>query len=317
MKIRNSLAGLAVPAIISVALMFIATTSPVFFSWSNLSNVLLQASIVGVISLGMTPVIVGGGIDLSVGSVAAVAAIVLATACAAGWPVLDATALALLVGLACGLVNGVIVSFFSVPPFIATLGMMGIARGLALLLSGGTPLSDIGEISRFIGAEALLGVPMPIVMFVSVGLLLDFILRVSVWGTHLYAIGGNVRAAWISGLDIRAYVLGTYAFCGLLAALAGVAVAGRLGSAQPLAGNLYELDAITAAVLGGASLAGGRGSVLGTAAGAILLAAIRNAMVLANLSPYLHQIVIGAVLIMVLLVDSVRRGRRDPLEDKL
>jgi ribose transport system permease protein len=311
---RASLASLIVPSLVSIGLIAIAIANPVFFSWANLSNVLLQASIIGVISLGMTPVIIAGGIDLSVGGIVAVSAIVLAKACGAGWPAVAATALALGVALACGIVNGAAVAFFGVPSFIATLGMMGIARGFALLISGGEPLSEIGGVSRFLGSGKLWGMPMPIAIFIGVGLILYVFLRSSIWGIRLYAIGGNVRAAWISGVDIKGYLLATFAVCGLLAGLAGIAVAGRLGSAQPLAGNLYELDSITAAVLGGATLSGGRGSALGTAAGAILLAAIRNAMVLVNLSPYLHQIVIGLVLIAVLLADYLRRGGKDPLE---
>jgi len=317
MNIRDIVTRLAIPAVVALFLMSVAISKPVFFSWENLSNVLLQASIIGIIAIGMTPVIIGGGIDLSVGSVAALAAIILAITYGYGYSALPATILALLVGLGCGVANGVAVSFFGIPSFIATLGMMGLARGLALLSSGGQPLSDIGSISRFLGEGNIIGVPMPVIIFAIVGVLLYVFLRRSVGGTHLYAIGGNARAAWISGVDIRAYVAGTYVFCGLLASLAGITVAGRLGSAQPLAGNLYELDSITAAVLGGGSLSGGKGSALGTAAGAVLLAAIRNAMVLMDLSPYLHQIVIGMVLISVFLADSIRKGGKDPLKNGL
>lgn len=313
-KTQRSFTRLIIPVIVAIGLIAIAFANPLFFSRTNLMNILLQASVIGIISLGMTPVIIGGGIDLSVGSVVAVTAIVLSKLNSAGWPGVIAFFVALLFALTCGLANGTAVAFFRVPSFIATLGMMGVARGLALLISAGEPLSDIGRISNFLGSGYLMGIPMPIVIFIVVCLVLYLLLKGTVWGIRLYAIGGNVKAAWVAGVNIKGYVVNTYALCGLMAGLAGVAVAGRLGSAQPLAGNMYELDSITAAVLGGATLSGGRGGALGTAAGAVLLAAIRNAMILVNLSPYLHQIVIGIVLVAVLLIDSIRRGSGDPLE---
>jgi inositol transport system permease protein len=272
--------------VIAVGLLAVAALNPIFLSWDNLLNILLQASIIGIISLGMTLVIVAAGIDLSVGAVAAVTGIVLAKAMMAGWPEFASIVLSLGTSLVCGAVIGLCVVAFRVPSFIASLGMMGVARGSALLLSDGRPLSDIGTLSAFLGSGYIAGVPGPIVIFVGLTILLHLFMRQTLWGTRIYAIGGNIRAAWIAGVDVQGYVGALYAFCGLMAGLAGFVLAGRLGSAQPLAGNLYELDAITSTVLGGATLSGGRGSILGSATGAVLLAALRNAMVIVNLSPY-------------------------------
>jgi ribose/xylose/arabinose/galactoside ABC-type transport system permease subunit len=297
--------------LVGLGLLVVAAVNPVFLSWNNFKNILLQASIVGTISLGMTLVIIAGGIDLSVGAVAAVAAIVLAKLVGAGFPEFAGVLVALGVGLACGSIIGLCVVAFRVPSFIATLGMLGVARGAALLISDGRPLSDIGAISAFLGSGYVAGIPQPIILFLVMTGAFHFFLSRTIWGTRIYAIGGNIRAAWIAGVPVEYYVGAMYAVCGLMAALAGLVLAGRLGSAQPLAGNLYELDAITAAVLGGATLSGGRGSALGSAAGAILLAALRNAMVIVNLSPFYHQIVIGAVLVAVLLLNMQDGDRGD------
>ncbi len=299
----------SVPLLIAICLLAVGSANPVFLSASNLINILLQASIIGVIALGMTFVIIVGGIDLSVGSIAALTGVVLARLLSYGLPESSALIIAISVGILCGAINGLFVIRFGVPSFIATLGMMGIARGFSLFLSDGRPLSDIGEVSTLLGAGSAFGLPLPVILFLSLAICLELLLRQTIWGTRIYAVGGNPRAAWIAGVNIDLYTWFLFVACALAAATGGILVAGRIGSAQPLAGNLYELDAITAVVVGGGTLSGGRGSILGSATGAILLSAMRNAMVVNNLSPYMHQIVIGAVLIMVLSIN--RSGRND------
>lgn len=283
--------------------LFIAT--PYFLTITNLLNVGIQAATVAVLAFGMTFVIVTAGIDLSVGSVAALGAMVSAymfsTAGLPGWLTLI---IGLSVGALAGAICGMATAWGKIPSFIATLAMMSIARGLTLVISQGSPIETASSVNFFGGNVA--GFPVPIIMMVIAGLLCWFILERTVLGRSMYAIGGNLEAARLSGLPVKRIQIAVFALSGFFAAWAGMVMAGRLESAQPQAGTGYELDAIAAVVIGGASLSGGQGKATGTLVGAILLAVIRNGLNLLNVSSFWQQIVIGLVIALAVGFDVFR-----------
>lgn len=283
--------------------LFIAT--PYFLTVANLLNIGIQAATVAILAFGMTFVIVTAGIDLSVGSVAALGAMVsaymFAEAGLPGW-------LTLLIGLGCGAMAGAIcgiaTAYGKIPSFIATLAMMSVARGLTLVISQGSPIATSGAVNWL--GSSLGPIPVPIIMMVIAGVVCWFILERTVLGRSMYAIGGNIEAARLSGLPVKRIQISVFALSGLFAGLAGMVMAGRLESAQPQAGAGYELDAIAAVVIGGASLAGGSGKATGTLVGAILLAVIRNGLNLLNVSSFWQQIVIGLVIAFAVGFDVIR-----------
>jgi ribose transport system permease protein len=281
--------------------------SPDFLSVTNLLNVGVQAAVTAILAFGQTFVIVTGGIDLSVGSVAALSAIVLAwTATVAGLPWPPATLVSLLVGVACGLVNAVLIAYGKLPPFIATLAMLGVARGLALVISQGSPIPMPDAVSH-LGDTAGGFLPIPVIVMVVMGVIAAVILNRTYAGRAMYAIGGNEEAARLSGIKVGRQKLITYALAGGFAAVAGIVLASRLASAQPQAAAGYELDAIAAVVIGGASLSGGKGRALGTFVGALILAVLRNGLNLLSVSAFWQQVVIGVVIALAVLVDTLRR----------
>ncbi len=285
--------------------------TPHFLTVSNLLNVLEQTALNAVVAVGMTFVIISGGIDLSVGSVLALAGICLALALEAGVPAPVAIALALAVGGACGLVNGLLITLGRLPPFIATLGMMSVARGVALMLAEGRPISGFSEGFRAIATERVLAIPAPVVITIVIYAVAHFVLTRTVFGRTTYAIGGNEEAARLSGVQVRFHKTAVYGVAGLTSAAAAVVLTARLNSAQPTAGTMYELDAIAATVIGGSSLLGGEGTVTGTLIGALIMGVLRNGLNLLNVSSFLQQVVIGVVIIGAVLVDmSLKRRRR-------
>ncbi len=255
-----------------------------FLTTQNLLNVGVQAAVTAILAFGVTFVIVSAGIDLSVGSVAALSATVLAwSATSAGVPVVLAVVLAIVTGIACGFVNGALVSYGKLPPFIATLAMLSIARGLSLVISQGSPIAFPDSVSRL--GDTLGGwLPVPVLVLIAMGLLTALILGRTFIGRSMYAIGGNEEAARLSGLRVKRQKIVIYALSGLFAAVAGIVLASRLVSAQPQAAQGYELDAIAAVVIGGASLAGGVGKASGTLIGALILAVLRNGLNLLSVS---------------------------------
>lgn len=281
--------------------LWIAT--PYFATVDNLRNVVEQSTIVGILAIGMTFVILSGGIDLSIGSVVALAGIALALVLRAGSPV----ALALLVGLgtgvAAGLANGALVAFGRLPPFIATLGMMSAARGAALLLADGRPISGFPDAFRALATARLAGVPVPVVVMLLLYAAAHLVLTRTVLGRYTYAIGGNEAAAALSGVNVPLHKLAVYAIAGASAAACAMLLVARLNSAQPIAGIGYELDAIAAVVIGGTSLLGGSGTVAGTLVGALIMSVLRNGLNLLGVSSYVQQIAIGAVIVVAVLVD--------------
>ncbi|MDQ1007217.1 ribose transport system substrate-binding protein [Streptomyces sp. V4I23] len=278
-----------------------------FLTTQNLLNVGVQAAVTAILAFGVTFVIVSAGIDLSVGSVAALSATVLAwTATSEGVPVWLAVVLAVATGLACGFVNGALVSYGKLPPFIATLAMLSIGRGLSLVISQGSPIAFPDSVSVL--GDTLGGwLPVPVLVMVAMGLVTALILARTYIGRSMYAIGGNEEAARLSGLRVKRQKLVIYALSGLFAAVAGIVLASRLVSAQPQAAQGYELDAIAAVVIGGASLAGGVGKASGTLIGALILAVLRNGLNLLSVSAFWQQVVIGVVIALAVLLDTVRR----------
>ncbi|WP_328538676.1 ABC transporter permease/substrate-binding protein [Streptomyces sp. NBC_00344] len=278
-----------------------------FLTTQNLLNVGVQAAVTAILAFGVTFVIVSAGIDLSVGSVAALSATVLAwTATSEGLPVWLAVVLAIGTGVACGLVNGMLVSYGKLPPFIATLAMLSIGRGLSLVISQGSPIAFPGSVSSL--GDTLGGwLPVPVIVMIVMGLITALVLSRTYIGRSMYAIGGNEEAARLSGLRVKRQKLVIYALSGLFAAAAGIVLASRLSSAQPQAAQGYELDAIAAVVIGGASLSGGVGKASGTLIGALILAVLRNGLNLLSVSAFWQQVVIGVVIALAVLLDTLRR----------
>ncbi len=284
--------------------------TPHFLTISNLLNITQQTSINAIIAVGMTFVIIAAGIDLSVGSIMAFAGVVLASALNAGIPLPLALLLGLGIGLLCGVVNGVLITYGNLPPFISTLGMMSVARGAALLYTEGRPISGFSEDFRFLATGEILSIPMPVIIMGVVYLIGYFVLSHTKLGRYTYAMGGNEEAATLSGINVKLYKTVVYGMCGLLSGVAAIILTARLNSAQPIAGIMYELDAIAATVIGGTSLMGGEGRILGTLIGALIMGVLRNGLNLLGVSSFVQQTVIGSVIIIAVLVDMALKKQR-------
>lgn len=291
-------------AVFVVLCAVISVLTPHFFTVTNLLNVAQQTVINALIAVGLTYVIISGGIDLSVGSILAFAGVVMAHTLRLGWPLPLAILAGVGVGAGCGLVNGLLISYGRLPPFIATLGMMSVARGGALLATDGRPVSGFDESFRWLATGEIAGVPVPVIIMVLVYAAAHLVLQRTKFGRYTYAIGGNEEASLLSGVPVRLYKIGIYAVCGGLAALSSVLLTARLNSAQPIAGLSYELDAIAATVIGGTSLMGGQGSVIGTLIGALIMGVLRNGLNLLGVSSFIQQVVIGIVIIAAVLLDT-------------
>lgn len=284
--------------------MLFTILSPYFFTTSNLLNVAQQSAIIAVLSVGMTFVIITAGIDLSVGSVLAFSGVVMASVLQSGLPIPVGILVGLIVGFGCGLVNGMLITSGKIPPFIATLGMMSIARGAGLWYTDGRPISGFDDSFRFLANGEILHIPVPVIIMLVVYGVAHFVLTRTKMGRYTYAIGGNEKAAVLSGINIKKYLNIIYGIAGLLSALGAVMLTARLNSAQPIAGIMYELDAIAATVIGGTSLFGGKGTVVGTLIGALIIGVLRNGLNLLGISSFIQQIVIGAVIIGAILLDT-------------
>lgn len=284
--------------------------TPHFLTVSNLVNVLEQTAINATIAVGMTYVIVSSGIDLSVGSLLALAGVVLATLLQQGTPIPVAISAALAVGALFGALSGVAITWGRLPPFIATLGMMSIARGCALLFTEGRPVSGFEPEFRAIATARLAGIPAPVFVTAAVYLFAHFVLSETRFGRYVYAIGGNEEATRLSGVNVRLHKTAVYAVSGLTAAVAAVLLTARLNSAQPIAGIMYELDAIAAVVIGGTSLLGGQGGLGGTLIGALIMGVLRNGLNLLSVSSFMQQVVIGIVIVFAVLIDTAFKSRK-------
>jgi ribose transport system permease protein len=284
----------------------LAGLSPVFLRWANILNIVRQSSIYGIMAVGMTFVILTGGIDLSVGSILAFSGALAAGMLKANASLPLVVLGSLAVGALLGLANGVIITVGRITPFVTTLGMMSIARSLTLIYCNGYPISGFPPPFRFIGGGDLLGIPFPIVVFLATVVLATVILGETRLGRYTFAIGGNEETVRLSGIRTNVYKTLVYVFSGMTAAMSAVILTSRLNSAEPVAGMGYELDVIAAVVIGGTSLNGGRGSVWGTLVGALLISVINNGMVLLGISPYFQQLVKGLIILGAVLIDRLR-----------
>jgi ribose transport system permease protein len=279
-----------------------------FLNWSNISQVTLALSFIAIMTVGISVVIISDGIDLSVGSVLGLAGVVTAVLLNMGVNIVYASLAGMVTGLACGFINGFIITQMSLPPFIVTLGMMSIARGLAFAITGGETLRGLPHEFLVFGQGQILNIPIPIVVMLIFAGIIGFLLKTTPWGRYVYAIGGNEEAANYSGVSVGKMKIGIYSLCGLAAGIAGVLFTSRFGVGQSTAGSGYELDVIAAAVIGGVSLSGGRGTILGAIFGSILMGILRNGLVLLNVSAYWQQVAIGLVILAAVVMD--RRTKR-------
>jgi len=288
-----------------VIIVIISIMSPSFLSLNNILNVLRQVSINALIAFGMTFIILTGGIDLSVGSILALTGAVTAGLMASGVDPILAMLIGLVLGAILGAINGLIIAKGKVAPFIATLATMTIYRGLTLVYTEGRPISGLGDSMAFqmLGKGYLLGIPVPVVTMAISFIVLYFILKKTTFGRRVYAVGGNEEASILSGINANRVKVYVYALTGLLAALASLILTSRLNSAQPTAGNMFELDAIAAVVLGGTSLTGGRGWIVGTLIGALIIGVLNNGLNLIGVSSFFQQVVKGAVILLAVLLD--------------
>ncbi len=289
----------------------LALLTPRFLTAANLLNVLRQISVNALLAFGMTVVILGAGIDLSVGSVLALCGAVAAGLAVRGVPAGLAMAAALALGALMGLFNGVFVAWARIAPFIVTLGGLTIFRGATLVYTDGRPITGLPDAFDALGNGVALGIPVPVWVMLGFLGLTHFLLRFTALGRAVYAVGGNEEAARLSGIPVAATKLFAYAYAGLASALGALVLTGRLNSAQPTAGAGYELDAIAAVVVGGTSLFGGRGGVLGTFVGAAIIGVLNNGMNLLDVSAFYQQIVKGGVILGALLIDRMVSARKD------
>lgn len=283
--------------------------SDVFLTERNLVNILQQSSINACVAIGMTMVIISGGIDLSVGPVAAFAAVLAATLLVQGFPTILAIAAALMIGVACGALNGVLIAYGGLQPFIVTLGTLSVFRALALIYTGGNPVLGVPSTFRRLFASEIGIFPVPVVVVAVLGVVASVLLLRTPLGEYIFAVGGNEEAARISGVPIARTKIAAYAMSGFLAALAAVILIARLGAAEPTLGNLWELEAIAASAIGGASLMGGKGSIIGAILGAVVLGAMRNGLTLMNVQAFYQLLATGIIIILAMLVDRLTRGK--------
>lgn len=295
-----------------IALIFLIVVvsflNPNFFTVDNILNILRQTSVNAIIAVGMTLVILTAGIDLSVGSVLALCGAFAASMIGMEVPVMVAVPTALVAGAALGAISGVIIAKGKVQAFIATLVTMTLLRGVTMVYTDGRPIStgftDTADAFAWFGTGYAMGIPVPVWIMTVVFAAVWYLLNHTRFGRYVYALGGNESATRLSGIDVDKVKIGVYAICGLLAAVAGIIVASRLSSAQPTAGMGYELDAIAAVVLGGTSLAGGRGRIMGTLIGALIIGFLNNALNLLDVSSYYQMIAKAVVILLAVLVDN-------------
>ncbi|MCX8489295.1 MAG: ABC transporter permease [Opitutales bacterium] len=283
--------------------MGLSLASDTFLSVANFTNVARQISINGILAVGVTFVLLTAGVDLSLGSVVALSGVACATFAHPGeHTVFVPIAVGLMTGATCGLLNGVLVTRGGVAPFIVTLGMMTIARGLALIFSGGRPVANMSNELTALAGD-IWGIPIPVLCFAGVALAAWFFLNNFRLGRHIYAVGGNENAARAAGVPVERVKLFAYGLCGLLTGLAGVVLAARITTGQPNAGQAYELDAIAAVVIGGTSLAGGVGTITGTLLGVLLIGVINNGLDLMGVSSYYQAVIKGVIIVGAVWLD--------------
>lgn len=295
--------------LIGIALVF-ALSSPRFLTTSNLLNIALQTAIIAIVAIGETYVILTSGIDLSVGSVIALTGAIAAGLATGGLGTFGGIGVALLAGIAVGAVNGLLIVRGGLPPFVATLAMLAIARGLTLVYTQGRPISGLSQSFIFLGSGRVLGVGFPVIVLIVVAIVAHIVLRHTRFGLHVLAVGGDAETTRLAGVPTHRVIFLVYVISGFTAAIGGVLLTARLWSAQPQAAVGWELDAIAAPVLGGTSLSGGVGSIGGTLAGAFIMGILSNGLNLLGISSYTQQVIRGAVFILAVLFDLLTKRRR-------
>ena len=295
--------GTLLGLVVIVAVFAVLTTN--FLTERNIVNILQQSSINACVALGMTLVIIAGGIDLSVGPIAAMSAVV----AAALVPIALAIPAAILFGAAAGSINGMLVAFGGLQPFIVTLGTLSLYRAASLIYTGGNPVFGIPPAFRALFNGAMGGIPNPVLIVAVLALVVWIVLNKTPLGEYFLAVGGNEEASHIAGVPVAATKIASYTISGALAAVAALILVGRLGAADPTMGNLWELDAIAAAAIGGASLMGGKGSIVGTLLGAIILGSLRNGLTLLNVQAFYQLLATGLIILVAMLLDRATRGR--------
>jgi len=301
--------GIVLIFLLLCIMLVIAT--PHFLRSQNLINVLRQISINGLLSLGMTFVILTGGIDLSVGSILAFSGVVAASMASTTeggmvYPVPIILLVALVCGAVLGSINGLCISVLRIPAFVVTLGMLSIARGLTYIYSNGKPIPQLSETFLQLGKGTIAGIPAPIIILAVSFVVLFVVLNYTRYGRHVYAIGGNEQSAWVSGVNVKRILFSVYVISGILSALGGIIITARTTAGLPQAGQSYELDAIAAVVIGGTNLKGGRGTLMGTFFGVLIIGVINNGLNLLGVSSYYQQVIKGVIIILAVLLDTIR-----------
>ena len=295
---------------------FVLDQDPKFLTSGNLAAIARQTAVITIMAMGMTMVMVSGGIDLSVGSIVGLTAVVGSLSMAAGGQAaLVGIVVAILVGGLCGIANGTAVTTLRIPPFIVTLGAMGIYRGLALYISNGNAVVGLPESAGYLAERTLLGViPVPLLLVIALALLIHFTLSQTRLGRYCYAMGSNIEAARFAGINVWRYQVTYYAILGALSGLAGAMETSRTVTGQPNAGETYELNVIASVVIGGGSLSGGQGTVIGTIIGSLIMGVLANGGNLLQISPFIQKIVIGTVIILAVTFDEFQRRRLQNVE---
>jgi len=300
--------GITIALLAEIALF--SSLSPYFFTADNILNVTLQTSITAIIAAGMTFVILTAGIDLSVGAMVAFSGVITTSVLKLDLPFTVSFPLALLAGLGVGVLSGFIaglfVTRFNITPFIVTLSLMTIWRGASYMYTDGRPVWGLPDQFSFLGSGRILSIPIPTIIMISVYILAYVLLKHTKFGRYVYAVGGNKEAARLAGININRTLISVYIMSGVLCAISGILLASRMNSGQPNAGLMYEMDVIAAVVVGGTSLFGGRGSIVGTFIGAMLIGVLRNGLNLLNVGSYVQMVVLGVVILLAVLLDQMR-----------
>lgn len=309
-KLKSIIGEFGIIIALLLEIVLFSSLSPFFFTTDNLLNVTLQTSITAIIAAGMTFVILTAGIDLSVGAMVAFSGVIATSLLKLNLPFSLSFPLAILIGIAIGALSGafagLFVTRFNITPFIVTLALMTIWRGSAYIYTDGRPIWGLPETFGILGSGRLFGIPVPTIVMVIVYVIAYVLLTRTKFGRYVYAVGGNKEAARLAGINTNKVILLVYVISGSLAAISGVILASRMNSGQPNAGLMYEMDVIAAVVVGGTSLFGGRGSIIGTFLGAMLIGILRNGLNLLNVGSYVQMVVLGIVILLAVLLDQMR-----------
>ncbi len=309
-KETKLLSSLTLVLVILVLFIFLSFASDAFFTGKNITNLLRQTSINGVIAIGMLFVIISGGIDLSVGAVVGFSGMICAILMRDGMDPILAVLIALVASAVLGFINGIAVYKGKVPPFIATLGMMTVARGVIMLISDAAMVAGLPASFKDFAQGTFIGIPAMVWVWLIVVLIGAFILKFTRFGRSVYSIGSNVESSWLSGISVGRVTIGVYVICAFFSGIAGVIFTARIGNGVPTGGDGYELDAIAATVIGGASLSGAEGSVLGTVLGALIMQMLKNGGNLLGVNPFILDIIIGSLIVLTVLFDQRSKSRK-------